>query len=144
MAILGKDHGDRTRMDLGHKLGTQPVGWSCLLLFRAVPVVGPAEGRLCPGKYTLSPSVTSDSCDPTDHSPPGSSVHGILQARIAEQVAMSSSRGSSQPRDRTCVSCISYTAGMDAPGHQHTQNFLQHWVTPCVSPALTHFTEAPA
>ena len=37
---------------------------------------------------------------------PGSSVHGILQARILEWVAISSSRRSSQPRDRTCVSCI--------------------------------------
>ena len=34
-------------------------------------------------------------CDPVDHSPPGSSVHGILQARIRERVAMPSSRGSS-------------------------------------------------
>ena len=38
---------------------------------------------------------------------PGSSVHGISQARILEWVAISSSRGSSQPRDRTWVSCIS-------------------------------------
>ena len=38
-------------------------------------------------------------CNPMDHSPPGSSVHGILQARILEWVAMPSSRGSSQPRD---------------------------------------------
>ena len=38
-------------------------------------------------------------CDPMDHSPPGSSVLGILQARILEWVAMSFSRGSSQPRD---------------------------------------------
>ena len=45
-------------------------------------------------------------CDPGDHSPPGSSVHGILQARILKCVAMSSSGGSSWPRDRTCVSCI--------------------------------------
>ena len=37
-------------------------------------------------------------------SPPGSSVHGILQARILEWVAISSFRGSSQPRDRTCLS----------------------------------------
>ena len=36
----------------------------------------------------------------------GSSVRGILQARILESVAISSSRGSSQPRDRTQVSCI--------------------------------------
>jgi len=38
--------------------------------------------------------------------PPGSSVHGILQARILEWVAMPFSRGSSQPRDQTQVSCI--------------------------------------
>ena len=44
--------------------------------------------------------------DPMDCSPPGSSVHGILQARILEWVAMPFSRGSSQPRDRTQVSCI--------------------------------------
>ena len=39
--------------------------------------------------------------------PPGSSVHGILQARILEWVAMPSSRGSSQPRDRTSISYVS-------------------------------------
>ena len=38
-------------------------------------------------------------CDPMNCSPPGSSVHGILQARILEQVAVSSSRVSSRPRD---------------------------------------------
>ena len=38
-------------------------------------------------------------CDPMDCSPPGSSVHGILQARILDWAAMSSSRGSSPPRD---------------------------------------------
>ena len=39
-------------------------------------------------------------CDPMDYSPPGSSFHGILQARILERVAISSSRGSSRHRDR--------------------------------------------
>ena len=43
-------------------------------------------------------------CDPMDCSPPASSVHGILQARTLECVAMPSSRGSSWPKDRTCVS----------------------------------------
>ena len=43
-------------------------------------------------------------CDPVDGSPPGSSVHEIVQARTREWVALSSSRGSSQPRDRTHVS----------------------------------------
>ena len=45
-------------------------------------------------------------CDSVDCSPPGSSVHGILQARILEWVAISFARGSSQPRDQTQVSCI--------------------------------------
>ena len=45
-------------------------------------------------------------CNPTDSSPPGSSVHGISQARILEWVAMPFSRGSSWPRNRTRVSWI--------------------------------------
>ena len=45
-------------------------------------------------------------CDPMDCSLPGSSVHGILQARILEPVDISFSRGSSQSRDQTQVSCI--------------------------------------
>ena len=43
-------------------------------------------------------------CNPMDCSPPGSSLHGILQARILEWVAMPFSRRSSQPRDQTPVS----------------------------------------
>ena len=46
-------------------------------------------------------------CNPIDCSLPGSSVHGISPARILEQVAMSFSRGCSQHRNQTCVSCIS-------------------------------------
>ena len=45
-------------------------------------------------------------CDPMGCSLPGSSVHGILQARILAWVAISFSKGSSQPRDQTWVSCI--------------------------------------
>ena len=55
-----------------------------------------------------SRSVTSDSCNPMDGSPPGSSTHGIFWARVLEWVAISFSRGSSQPRDWTQVS---WTAG---------------------------------
>ena len=47
-------------------------------------------------------------CDPMDCSPPGSSVHGILQARILECVVIPFSRGSSPPKDQIQVSC---TAG---------------------------------
>ena len=49
-------------------------------------------------------------CDPIDCSPPGSSIHGISQTRILEWVVISSSRGSSPPRDQTRVSCISFIA----------------------------------
>ena len=56
--------------------------------------------------------VCAQSCptplDPTDCSPPGSSVHGILLARILKWVAISYSRGSSQPKDQTWVSGISW------------------------------------
>ena len=45
-------------------------------------------------------------CDPMDGSPPGSPVPGILQARTLEWVAISFSKGFSQPRDQTQVSCI--------------------------------------
>ena len=44
--------------------------------------------------------------EPMDGSLPGSSVHGILQARILERVAVSFSRGSFEPRDPTHISCI--------------------------------------
>ena len=45
-------------------------------------------------------------CDPVGYSPPGSSVHGILQARLLEWVAILFSRESFEPRDQTQVSCI--------------------------------------
>ena len=45
-------------------------------------------------------------CNPTDYAPPGSSIHGISQARILEWVVISFSRGSSQTRDQTQVSHI--------------------------------------
>ena len=59
---------------------------------------------------TLSECLVAQSCltlcDPVDYSPPGPSVNGILQARILEWFVVSSSRGSSRPRDWTQVSHI--------------------------------------
>ena len=52
-------------------------------------------------------SLMSDSLQLMDCSPPGSFVHGIFQAGILEWFATSFSKGPSQPRDRTHVSCIS-------------------------------------
>ena len=59
---------------------------------------GEGEGEVTQSCPTL--------CDPMDCSLPAFSVHGILQARILEWVTISFSRGSSQPRDRTRVSCL--------------------------------------
>ena len=53
----------------------------------------------------LTPTLCDD---PVDCSPPGSSDHGTLQARILEWLAMASSRGSSQPRDGTGISFIAH------------------------------------
>ena len=59
---------------------------------------------VCVGGRALSPLTL---CDPTDCSPPGSSVHGIPQARILGWLAISFTRGSSLPRDWTWVSYVS-------------------------------------
>ena len=63
-----------------------------------------------PGKPVKSESEVTQSCptlcDPMNCSLPGSSLHGIFQARVLEWVAIAFSRGSSRPRDRTRVSCI--------------------------------------
>ena len=56
--------------------------------------------------YAKSLQLCPTLCDSMEYRPPGSSVHGVLQARILEWVAFASSRGSSQPTDQTQVSCI--------------------------------------
>ena len=96
-------------------IGTQPgpnlkppsVSWTtgCIWIISHLPSL--PEGSLHAQSLQLCPTLS----DPLDCSPPGSSVPGILQARILEWVAMPSSRGSSQHRDQLHVSCISCTAG---------------------------------
>ena len=100
---------------------------SCLLHWQAVslPLVPPGKPRYtCIHWQDLQRSTESDEvdaissvssvaqscptlCDPMNYSPPGSSVHGILRARILDWVAMPSSKGSFWPRDWTCISYIS-------------------------------------
>ena len=60
-----------------------------------------------PSAVVLDTQSCPTLCDSVDCSPPGSSVPGILQARILECIAISFSRGSSCPRDQTYTSCIS-------------------------------------
>ena len=61
---------------------------------------------LCTFTSVLIAQLCLTLCNPKECSPPGSSIHGILQARVLEWVAISFSRGSSQPRDQTQVSHI--------------------------------------
>ena len=62
------------------------------------------RGPSCTAARRLSRFSRVQLCNAMDCSPPGSCVHGILQARILEWVAISFPRESSQPRAQTCVS----------------------------------------
>ena len=74
-----------------------------------MPILGPLI-MSSPIPTSIQPSSVSQLCpalcDPMDHSLPGSSVLEILQARVLEWVAISSSGRSSWPTDQTCVSCV--------------------------------------
>ena len=67
--------------------------------------VFPGSVLLCVTAFVAQSCLTL--CDPTDCSPSGFSVHRILQAKIVEWIAISFSRGTSQPKDQTLVSCLS-------------------------------------
>ena len=104
------------------------VAKSCPLLYDTLPWLTLSAG-VCANSFPLSqwchPTISSSVtllmlkeserevaqscptlCDPMDCSLPGLSVRGIFQARVLEWAAVSFSRGSSQPRDRTQVSCV--------------------------------------
>ena len=81
------------------------VKGQCLVTYSAVLLCCAKSLQLC---LTL--------CSPVDCSPPGSFVHGILQARILEWVAVPSSMGSLWPRDGALISYISST-GRQVPYH---------------------------
>ena len=73
-------------------------------------------------------------CVLMDCSPPGYSVHGVLQARILKKVAMPSSRGSSRPRDRASIFCISCIASgsftTEPPGKPNSVIRKLNWQLP--------------
>ena len=70
-------------------------------------------------------SVMSALCHPMDCRPPGSSVHGISQARILERITISFYRGSSQPRNGICLSCIvKCTLPLSHLGSPHANTIL--------------------
>ena len=79
-------------------------------------------------------------CKPVDHSPPGSSVRGILQARTLEWVAISSCRGSSWPRDQTHISFISCTGRwvLYPPGKTKSIILLQYKIKIKMKEEISH------
>ena len=79
----------------------------------------------------LVPQSCPTFCDPRVCSPPGPSVHGILQARIVEWVAISFSRGSFLARDATCVSRVSCIG-------RWVLYLLSHQGSPILSLSHTH------
>ena len=90
----------------------------CLKFLCILPYLSHAcRSRYAPSCLTL--------CDPVDCSPPGSSVHGIFQARILEWVAISFSRGSSWPRDRTQVSRIAGSSNIWATREAHGRKWRE-------------------
>ena len=67
-------------------------------------------------------------CNPVNYSPPGSSTHGILQARILEWVAIPFSRGSSRPGNQTWISCTADRFFTTEPvGKPNSQATLGHF-----------------
>ena len=129
-------------MRIFHPICLWCYGCSFLSLLITVPVRQP----LCYGSSSLrrpwhhfpfcrfvcakSPQLCPTLCNPMGCNLPGSSVQGVLQARILEWVAMPSSRESSQHRDQTCLSCISCIG----------RQILYHWAT---WEALSIFTFTP-
>ena len=93
----------------GHIGGTSSRRLVRLPLCSVRPQTSPCLPSLVRGSCVRAKLLQSDPtlCDPVDCSPPGSSVHGILLARILEWVATSFSRGPSPPKDHISeVSCI--------------------------------------
>ena len=85
-------------------------------------------------------------CNPMDCNPPGSTVHGVSQARLLEQVAISFFRGSSQPSYQTHFFCVSCIAGKfftpRAVGEAHlsheASNEIKWQPTPVFLPGESH------
>ena len=76
-----------------------------------------------------------------DCNPPGSSVHGILQARILEWAAISFSRWSSQRRDQTWVSCFAdrfFTIWATREAHRIKEKEYNLWKTRSTKPSVQH------
>ena len=114
--VLTHWSGDGVQLSVLYVSGSQKEEWAPGNATRSTSVFSAPE-LLSPWGH--SPHILSLGrlllYDAVDCSPPGCSVHGTLQARILEWVAVPFSRGSSRPRDRTLISYISCLAGSLLP-----------------------------
>ena len=110
---------EHDREDWGRLLSPEISEWMGSVEYRARFCVYVSSKGLKVSKLIaqLCPSL----CDPMDCNPPGSSVHGILQARTLEWVAIPFSRGSFCPRDWTQVSCIQTDSLLSEPPRNHSK-----------------------
>ena len=97
---------------------------------------GPACSLIPSNEKVLVTQLCPTLCDPMNCSPPSSSVHGISQARILEWVAIPFSRRSSQPRDPSCVSCVSYIAGDSSPSKPPGETIPSNYLLQSLSSVL--------
>ena len=126
--------GQNSRQTFSYQLSYSysQVGPSCTIYYRKTPFWVPSQEGSSPCE-SESESLVAQSCPtlcyPMDCSLPGSSVHGIFQATVLERVAISFSRGASQPRGRTQVSHIvgrHFTIWATREGHASLY-YAWHW-----------------
>ena len=116
----GKSHGRGAWQTMVHGVSRVRHDWAANPHHLASVTPACGSGRKC--ACSVAQSCLTP-CDPMDCSQPGSSVRGIFQARILDQVAISYSRRSSQPWGWTCISCFSCIG----------RQILYHWAT-CEAP----------
>ena len=126
MIYKGKDGGINSQRT---ELRFTPISsfWSPLSVMAANCAV------LCAKSLQSCPTF----CNPKDCSPPGSSIHGILQVRILEWVAISFSRGCLPPRDQTHISKVSWISvqfSRSVVSDSLQPHGPQHARPPCPSP----------
>ena len=107
--------------------GWFPLGFDWLTFF-SIDLLGDMYIYLYLDKMKVLVTSHVWLCDPIDCGPPGSSVHGILQARILEWVAIPTSRGSSQLRDRTqgSLSLQADSSPSEPPGNIYMWNHMRN------------------
>ena len=104
--VMGKLTKDQETSNSNHLSRKNVIPWAKIVqkCFMFPSAQGPLPFSTC--CWCLVVKSHSTLCNPIDCSPQGSSVHGIFPARMLEWVALSFTRGSSWPKDRTCISWI--------------------------------------